>query len=792
MGYITAMETKIRGANQRETVHSIGATNRSPTLIRRNERRRLGFAGIIAVCLLLPARDYAQSFGTNFAQTALGAVRSSPAIGADGSIYIGSADFKLHGLRPGSTQQWAFATGDEIFATPAIGADGTIYVGSLDAKFYAVTPGGAKLWDFAAGGPIYSSAAIGAGGRIYFGSDDGKLYALNPDGTKQWAFATGARIPSSPAIGADGTVYFGSYDGKLYAVLPDGTKKWEFATLGSIFSSPAIGPDEVVYVGSLDNNLYALSSQGSNLWVFATQAPVYGSPAIGADGGIYFGSDDTKVYAIKPDGTKKWEFSTGGWIYSTPALATDGSLLIGSLDGKLYALNRANGSNLWQFATANQVFSSPVINLNGSVYFGSRDGYLYEMRGTNQPSASPWPMFRSNTRRTASGFVRRLLPTGYSPGRTLLVSLQVSPPATTTAYSVEDQPPAGWSIGEISDNGLFDNTNLRVKFGPFFDNGPRTLIYEVSPPLSQTGGVRFLGSSSADGWANAVGGAASLIFLPAHPADFNPVQGRITVTDLTAYGAAWKHGDVWSVGPNPIPIDYLNRAVTLWKGGEYYRYDSNVFAAPLWWVQSTLIVPPPGIAPMPTPYPSGTDGSTSLVDMSRVYLPGTPLTVRLTVTPAADRIVYAVADQPPAGWPVKNISSLGQWDLVTQTVKWGPFFDNQSRTFSYEVIPPANASGPVTFDGVASLDGTNLVFYGPRRTTDKPVPPSLTTISEVVSNAAQFTLQAETGFYYVIQTSTDLVNWTVLTNFFSGSDGTPLVDLDATNYPIRFYRALLP
>lgn len=782
------METNIRGA--RETVAPSGTANPNPT--RRNEWRCLGLAVIIVLCLFVPASGHAQSFGTNFLRTYLGAIRSSPAIGADGSIYIGSADAKLHSLRPGSTQQWAFATGDEIFATPAIGADGTIYVGSIDAKFYAVTPGGAKRWDFAAGGPIYSSAAITAGGRIYFGSDDGKLYALNPDGTKQWEFATGARIPSSPAIGADGTVYFGSYNGKVYAVRPDGTKKWEFATLGSIFASPAIGPDEVVYIGSLDNNLYALSSQGSNLWSFATQAPVYGSPTIGADGVIYFGSDDTKVYALKPDGTKKWEFSTGGWVYSAAALATDGTLLIGSLDGKLYALNSADGSSRWQLATANQVFSSPVINLNGSVYFGSRDGYLYELRGTSQPAASPWPMFRSNTRCTASGFSRRLLPEGYSPGRTLLVSLETTPPAGTTAYTVEDQTPAGWSLGEISDNGLFDNTNVRVKFGPFFDDRPRVLTYEVTPPLSQTGNVRFQGSSSADGWANAVGGAARLVFLPAHPADFNPVQGRITITDLTAYGAAWKHGDAWSVGPNPIPVDYLTRAVNLWKGGEYYRFDSNVFAAPLWWVPSSLIVPPPSVAPMPVPELSNADGSIALVEMNHTYLPGAPLTVRLTVTPATNRIVYAVADQPPAGWPVTNISAPGQWDLVTQTVKWGPFFDHEPRSFSYEVIPPVRASGPVTFDGVASLDGTNLLFYGPRRATDKPVVPSLTVISEVANPPGQFTLQTEIGFYYEIQASTDLVNWTVLTNFFSPSNAVPIVDLDAANYPARFYRALLP
>ena len=33
---------------------------------------------------------------------------------------------------------WEFKTGDEVFSSPAIGSDGTVYVGSLDNKLYAI------------------------------------------------------------------------------------------------------------------------------------------------------------------------------------------------------------------------------------------------------------------------------------------------------------------------------------------------------------------------------------------------------------------------------------------------------------------------------------------------------------------------------------------------------------------------------------------------------------------------------------------------------------------------------
>ncbi len=100
-----------------------------------------------------------------------------------------------HATGTPGTVKWAYATGGGINSSPAIGADGTIYVGSLDYKLYAINPGGTFKWAYA----IASSAditpstpAIGADGTIYAGSKDNKLYALNPNGTFKWSYTTGA------------------------------------------------------------------------------------------------------------------------------------------------------------------------------------------------------------------------------------------------------------------------------------------------------------------------------------------------------------------------------------------------------------------------------------------------------------------------------------------------------------------------------------------------------------------------------------------------------------------------
>ena len=120
------------------------------------------------------------------------------------------------------TVLWEFETGGDV-SSPAIGSDGTVYVGSYDNKLYALSgKSGDKLWEFKTGSVVDSSPAIGPDGTVYVGSYDNKLYALSgKSGDKLWEFETGGQVHSSPAIGPDGTVYVGSDDNKLCAIKTD-------------------------------------------------------------------------------------------------------------------------------------------------------------------------------------------------------------------------------------------------------------------------------------------------------------------------------------------------------------------------------------------------------------------------------------------------------------------------------------------------------------------------------------------------------------------------------------------
>jgi outer membrane protein assembly factor BamB len=314
-------------------------------------------------------------------------MHSSPGIGSDGTIYVGSDNHKFYAINPDGSEKWSFTTGNQVVSSPAIGSEGIIYVGSLDHKLYAINPDSTEKWNFTTGDCIESSPAIGSDGTIYVGSNDNKLYAINPDGTEKWNFTTNQGVYSSPTIEIDGTIYVGSHDDKLYAINPNGTEKWNFTTSEDVRSSPAIGSDGTIYVGSEGGyRLYAINSDGTEKWNFTTFGYIYSSPAIAYDGTIYVGSYDNKVYAINPNGSEKWKFITGGDILSSPAIGSDGTIHVGSQDYGLYAIN-PNGTKKWSFTTEAPVYSSPAIGFDGTIYVGSNDYKLYAI-GTpslNQP-----------------------------------------------------------------------------------------------------------------------------------------------------------------------------------------------------------------------------------------------------------------------------------------------------------------------------------------------------------------------------------------------------------------------
>jgi outer membrane protein assembly factor BamB len=310
-----------------------------------------------------------------------GMVESSPAIGVDGTIYVGSDDYSIYALNPDGSLKWMRVTGGPVKSSPCIGEDGTVYIGSDDGNLYALNPAdGSVKWTFPTGYPIRSSANMGPDGSLYIGSDDGNLYALNPaDGSEKWYRPVNGWFRCSPAVGQDGTIYVNSFDGNTYAVnFWDGSVKWVSATRVTD-SSPSVGADGPIYVGTYHGELLALNpADGTEVWVnMAGQNPI-SSPAIGLDGVFYFAGGNRVNAARSPVlGGPKWTYSAGYSVASSPAIGADGTVYIGFDDFNVYALDGNTGRAKWKYNTGGVVRSSPAIGADGTLYIGSGDGNLY-------------------------------------------------------------------------------------------------------------------------------------------------------------------------------------------------------------------------------------------------------------------------------------------------------------------------------------------------------------------------------------------------------------------------------
>ncbi len=330
-----------------------------------------------------------------------GGIDSCPAIGTDGTVYVGSFGRNFYAL-DGATgaKKWVFATGYGVFSSPAISVDGTVYVGAGGGVVYAIDGAtGTMKWTFATGFWGISSPAIGVDGTVYIGVGDGSVYAIDDaTGTMKWRTGIGMGVPSSPAVGADGTVYIGAGDNIVCALDgATGTRKWGFGTRMGVPSSPAIGPEGTVYVGTGGGSVCALDgATGARKWGPWVGIQTYSSPAIDADGAVYIGGGNNFCAIDATTGAVKWMFATRYAIYSSPAVGADGTVYFGVGDGSFYALDGATGTKKWSFATGGSVRSSPAIGTDGTVYIGSNDGKVYALQGSSGLANSFWPKFRQN------------------------------------------------------------------------------------------------------------------------------------------------------------------------------------------------------------------------------------------------------------------------------------------------------------------------------------------------------------------------------------------------------------
>jgi outer membrane protein assembly factor BamB len=295
----------------------------------------------------------------------------------DGTIYVGAGTpgtGHLYAITPQGTVQWQSPRLEAAPSTPALGPDGTVYVGTEDfgRPLYALDPRtGAITGTVALSDPVHAITVL-ENGTLYVTSERGFLYALQPDLREHWRVPLGMAA-AAPVVGRDGTIYVVAPG--LQAYHPNGTLHWA-RPLGN--AGIVVAPSGTLYAAGNGRagapGLTAFAPDGTPLWGAALPVAVCGAfaqllgvslPGIAPDGALIVGvmgaqrpgvgGGSGTIQAFNADGSPRWTFcpaTVGDTIDTAPIIDRDGQVyFITGPQGRvapktLYAL-RPDGSEHW-------------------------------------------------------------------------------------------------------------------------------------------------------------------------------------------------------------------------------------------------------------------------------------------------------------------------------------------------------------------------------------------------------------------------------------------------------------
>jgi len=681
-----------------------------------------------------------------------GFINSVPSLGEDDTIYVCLFN-TLYAINPDGTIKWTFPTwNNDGISASAIGADGTIYVGSSnDGTLYALNPDGTLKW-FDQNG--FSYPTIGAGGTLYAVRWwDGKLYAINnpspavsfantvnpvnalPGSTVEYTLtcrntdnmAVTNALLTDPLPAHLSYVPDSASDGGVYDAATR-TLTWTLGTLHpgdparaltfqatvdadaplntTLSNTAALSFAEMFTPVRNTAGLYIGAPQRGDWWMFHHDAqhtgrspftgpsipavkwayplggPIFSSPALGADGAIYTRSSDGNLVALNPDGTARWSVYQYCWIDPSPAIGTDGAIYAGTYDGRFLAYN-PDGTLKWAVDTDGGITAGATIGVDGTIYVGTMNGTLYAFNpnGTVQWTFTALGSIQTAPAIGADGTI--YVGNGYL--------YAIHPDGTQKWYypigsTVESSPTVG-TDGTIyvgADDGRLCAITPYGTLKWAFSTGDRI----TSSPAIGADGAVFVGSNDH--------------FLYAINPDGTPRW-------------AFPTGDCVSSSPA------VDADGTVYVGS----WDKNLYAinadGTLKWALPLLkqIVSSPAIGADGTVYVGGYDGNLYAIGQSL------PLTLTKSVSPTralpGDLVTYTLSygntgvgatnilltDPLPAHLTYLDGSATdgGAYDLATRTLTWSPGKPpvGQTGTVSFMATVDADAPLKTTIPNTAAI-----------------------------------------------------------------------------------------
>lgn len=209
--YITALNT-IYAFDSNGNLNwslALSGSNYSSGVVLNNSRI---YTSVVSDSRLYAIDDLGASYQTMWQRALDAGMYSTPSVHGD-TIYFTLNDGKLYAIQDTGSyfiDLWSVQIDppkvelfDMYYSSPTIGFDNTIYVGTPFNNLVAVSPDGEIKWKYTVSDRVWSSPVIDSNGIIYFGSNNDTLYALEDSfcyAAVKWKFPVDGNMESSVAL----------------------------------------------------------------------------------------------------------------------------------------------------------------------------------------------------------------------------------------------------------------------------------------------------------------------------------------------------------------------------------------------------------------------------------------------------------------------------------------------------------------------------------------------------------------------------------------------------------------
>ncbi len=263
--------------------------------------------------------------------------------------------------------EWRFDAGGTIHAPPAVGVDGSVYLGTADGYVVSLDTRGRVQWSFTLEGAIAWSPVVDQSGRIYVATTAQRLCSFQSNGALGWQARTPAHVGTELVLASPSGVLFGGTDGNVWAYAEYGNPLWHAGVGPRITAGPRMFGKRAV-VASVDGTVLELEG-AMRRRALRIEAPCDSIVTATSDGSMTVVAGGA-LLGVGPRGEVR--FRRAGVIW---AESLDDGFVAVEGDGVLTRL-AGDGTLVSSARIATEATAPPVVAPSGAIYVASASGAL--------------------------------------------------------------------------------------------------------------------------------------------------------------------------------------------------------------------------------------------------------------------------------------------------------------------------------------------------------------------------------------------------------------------------------